>query len=204
MRGLSGSNAAQAWTVELRGIRPLLFDRYSGDNKAELPLEERSYLGPVTKAGRGVFLPTENLMSFLTAVNTTSAPKRLLDQRRYMGVCAALSAFCLIEPDPLIPLLREGKQIFFNGFSGGLDRGSGITEHHATARLPKGIPNPKHRPLLPLPWSLQFTVILANNQEVKPDLLKDLFVGGGFAVGLGTFRPRYGRFEVAKWEEQKS
>jgi hypothetical protein len=68
------------------------------------------------------------------------------------------------------------------------------------ARLDKGIPNPKERPVLPLPWELSFTLSIFPNKEIKEQEIMNLFSEGGIAIGLGTFRGVYGKFEVKKWE----
>lgn len=68
------------------------------------------------------------------------------------------------------------------------------------ARLDKGIPNPKERPVLPLPWSLEFELAILPNQEIKETEIYNLFVEGGLAIGLGTYRGVYGKFFVEKWE----
>ena len=80
------------------------------------------------------------------------------------------------------------------------DPDSGVYIHRDTARLEKGIPNPKVRPVVPLPWEVCFTVTLFPNQELQEQQLMNVFSQGGIAVGLGTNRPRYGKFEVVHWE----
>ena len=77
---------------------------------------------------------------------------------------------------------------------------SGLYKAVHVARLDKGIPNPKERPVLPLPWSLNFFLEYLANDDVKLSEIQDLFVRGGQTVGFGTFRPAYGKFEVAGWE----
>ena len=71
------------------------------------------------------------------------------------------------------------------------------------ARLDKGIPNPKERPVLPLPWALEFDLTIFPNKEIKEQEIKNLLTEGGQAIGLGTFRGVYGKFAVDKWEDGK-
>jgi hypothetical protein len=77
---------------------------------------------------------------------------------------------------------------------------SGIFLHYSVARLDKGIPNPKTRPVLPLPWELAFTLVIQPNREIKEQEILNLFEEGGRAIGLGTFRGVFGKFYVKQWE----
>ncbi len=99
-----------------------------------------------------------------------------------------------------IPILRDGEPITVGRFSDELEPESGLYLHRSVARLDKGIPNPKERPTLPLPWALEFTLSIFPNKEIKEEALKNLFIMGGIAIGLGTYRGRYGKFQVTKWE----
>jgi len=189
-----GMGKAVMRRVVLTGLRPVMMDRYAGDNRTELAPQEKLYL-----QNGVVGLPADNLMSFLTATNTMSAPKRLLDQREYRKVCAAFQAFVLIKED-FIPFLRDGKPILFGILDGDRDPKSGIWIDRRVARLEKGIPNPKVRPVLGTPWELAFTLDLYENDEVQEDMLRRMFIDGGIAIGLGTFRGRYGKFAVSSWK----
>lgn len=182
--------------VVLSGYRPIMFDRYSGDNKTALEVSAKAY---ISENGQLV-LPTENVYSFLTAVNTTSAPKRLLDKREYKEVCSAFQSFVTIDPMDEIPFLKNGEPIFVGKFENDVDAKSGMKVMRHVARLKDGIPNPKVRPMLPLPWELAFKITLMKNSEVNEALLQRMFTDGGVVVGFGTFRGRYGKFEVTRWE----
>jgi len=147
-----------------------------------------------------VTLPSLNLMSLLSAQNTMSAPKRFLDSRKYKGVAQAILSFVSIDPE-LIPFLRDGKPVVFNGFGeDGIDHSSGIYIRKDVARLDKGIPNPKSRPVLPMPWELDFTLQFFKNDEVKEETVQNLFIRAGVALGIGTFRGVFGKFIVKTWE----
>ena len=63
------------------------------------------------------------------------------------------------------------------------------------ARLPKGIPNPKSRPMIPNGWSVTFRFELQPNQLLNEPTLKAMVQQGGI-LGLGTFRPIFGRYRV--------
>lgn len=182
--------------VSLEGLTPILFDRYSGDNKTQLEPQDKLYRDEKD----GLCLPSENLKSFLSAENTTSIAKRFLDSREYRKVSQAFGSYISVEPFR-IPLVRPGKkkgeweQIRWEGWNK-----NGITIHESVARLKGGIPNPKVRPMVALPWSLNFKLLVIENDEFPMNLLESLVRKGGIAIGLGTFRGTYGKFDVVKWQ----
>lgn len=178
-----------------------MFDRYAGDNKTQLAWHQKLYLIPGTSR---LCLPTANMSSFLSAHNTNSAPKRLRDARQFKKIANACLSFvqtvgCETSPTN-IPFLRDGKDIEVGKFSDDRDELSGIYLHRSVARLDKGIPNPKERPVLPLPWALRFKLVIYPNKEIKEQEIHNLFEEGGLAIGIGTFRGVFGKFLVTEWE----
>ena len=185
--------------VQVEGFRPIMFDRYAGDNNTRLAWNEKMYLRPGTNQ---LGLPIDNVFSFYTAINTSSAPKRLRDSRKYKDICSAIQSFVLFEGEDggeYIDFKRDGKVIEVGSFDEHHDELSGLTFHHSVARLPNGIPNPKERPLLPLPWTLRFRMTIIPNALIKEAEIKNLTVEGGIVIGFGTYRGRYGKFQVTEW-----
>ena len=194
-----GKTADSGWLtrqVTLSGLADLMFDPYAGDNKTQLRPDQKLYFD---SDGKSLVLPAINIMSFLSSENTVSAPKRLLDSRQYRRVAQACKSFVRISPSR-IPLCRDGKQIVFNGFDGDEDKKAGIYIHRSVARLSGGIPNPKVRPVIQCPWELCFSLSLFKNPELTEEQLQNLFINGGVAIGLGTYRGVFGSFEVSKWD----
>ncbi len=187
--------------VTLTGLKDIMFDRYAGDNNTKLDWHQKIYLAPETDR---VVIPTTNIVSFLSAHNTNSAPKRLRDARKYKSIANACLSFVQPDGDPdtpgYIPFKRDGEIITVGQFGDELDEKSGIRLHRAVARLEKGIPNPKERPVLPLPWYLDLTLTIYPNKEIKEQEIYNLFVEGGMAIGLGTYRGVFGKFNVTNWE----
>lgn len=183
--------------VCLTGISEIMFDRYAGDNKTQLAWNQKLYL-----SGDTLCIPTTNIVSFLSAHNTNSAPKRLRDKRAYKDIANACLSFVTIrsETPGYIPFIRDGKPIKVGNFNDRFDKLSGIYLHRSVARLDKGIPNPKERPVLPLPWALEFDLSIFPNKEIKEQEVRNLIEEGGLAIGLGTFRGVYGKFMVTRWE----
>jgi hypothetical protein len=183
--------------VVLCGTRDIMFDRYAGDNDTKLEPWQKLYLEP--GESRVIGLPAVNIMSFLSAHNTNSAPKRLRDKRKYKDICNACLSFVEIDPQ-FIPFVRDAKPVVFGKLDGDVDKLSGCFVHYSVARLDKGIPNPKRRIVLPLPWTLAFKLTIHPNKEIQEQEILNLFEDGGRALGLGTFRGLYGKFIVESWE----
>lgn len=191
-------------TVECTGITPIMFGRYPGDNDTKLEWWQKVYLPTKSNV---LCLPTENVVSALSSHNTNSFPKRLRDPRKFKKICNACLSFVMIsspwdEHQDMIPFMRDGKKIRMGAVNSSMtvDEKSGLKHHFAVARLEKGIPNPVHRPVLPLPWSLTFQMSIIPNREIKEQEIKNLMEEGGLAVGFGTYRGVYGKFVITRWE----
>jgi hypothetical protein len=186
--------------VTLIGMVDAMFDRYAGDNKTKLSWDQKIYLVPGTDI---LCLPALNISSFLSAHNTNSAPKRLRDKRAYKDIAnACLSFVAITAPDggQYLPFTRNGEVIRVGRFEEECEPKSGLYLHRAVARLKDGIPNPKERPVLPTPWELSMNLTILPNREIKEQEIKNLFAEGGLAIGLGTFRGVFGKFQIGTWK----
>jgi hypothetical protein len=183
--------------IQLTGLTDIMFDRYPGDNTTQLEAHQKLYLEPGDS--RRIGLPAINIMSFLSAHNTNSAPKRLRDKRKFKDICNAMLSFITIK-ESFIPFTRDGKPIVFGKFVDDFDELSRCRIERHVARLDKGIPNPKVRPVLPVEWMLNFTMEITPNREIKETDILNLMEEGGRALGLGTFRGVFGKFEVTRWD----
>lgn len=176
--------------VQISGVRPLLFDRYAGDNNTTLPVEEKMYL---TEAGQ-LILPALNVFSMLCGENTKSVARQFWG-RKGKTVALGISAYSDIKPYE-IPILDDDGPIMFTGFNHQIE----VVEH--VARLNKGIPNPKVRPQLNLPWQANFTIEYQRNEYCTLEMLRQSVQMGG-TIGLGTFRPFYGRFHTTVFDVEE-
>jgi len=100
----------------------------------------------------------------------------------------------------MIPITRNGSPIVFNEFINGRDEAAGIYVDERVARLAKGIPNDKVRPVIELPWELSFNLRWFKNTTFDEKQLQIAFERGGIAMGLGTFRGVFGKFTITKWD----
>ena len=194
--GQQGTKEKICRTVTITGLTPIMFDRYPGDNDTKLEPWQKLYFKRGTNE---LCLPMANVMSFLSAQNTDSAPKRILDSRKYKVFALACASYVMISPEE-IPFLRDGAPIEFGKFDGEVDLLSGVYIKRDVARLEKGIPNPKVRPVLPLPWQLQFKLTLYPNKTIQEQQLINVMQEGGICLGLGTWRGQYGKFEISEWK----
>ena len=60
----------------------------------------------------------------------------------------------------------------------------------------------RHRPLLPQ-WKLTFELTLLDESAIPVQVLNAVIVKAGQSIGIGDYRPRFGRFIVTKFEELK-
>lgn len=186
--------------VRFTGMADIMFDRYAGDNNTKLSWAEKIYLIPGT---RTICLPTINLVSLLSSHNTNSAPKRLRDARQFKKICNACLSFLQIrgiEHSQYIGFTRDGAPITIGNIGEAKDEESGLYLHRSVARLDKGIPNPKERPALPTPWELTFNLTIYPNKEIKEAEVKNLLEEAGLAIGIGTYRGVFGKYQVTAWE----
>jgi len=172
--------------VLLEGIRPMMLDRYAGDNSTSLPVEEKVYL----TADRLLMIPAINIYSLLCAENSKSVCRQFFGkQGKTIGL--GIGSYTSIEPFD-IPILEKGAPIAYTGINGK------ITIHTSVARVKGGIPNPKQRPLLSMPWELSFSVAYTENKYCTLENLRQAFAMGG-TLGVGTFRPFFGRYHLSQF-----
>jgi len=187
---MNANARVKRFKVRLVFLRALQVDPYPGDNNTKLPLEQRMYLG---EDGKTLVLPSANLMSFLTAENTKSAPK-VIYGKASPTILRGFATYVSISP-MLIPLLDGHTPIQFNGFN------EKVHVSRDVARLKGGIPNPKERVTIEPPLAIEFELMYAENEQANENQLRETFDKGGRLVGLGTHRPVYGQFKIDQWDE---
>jgi hypothetical protein len=99
----------------------------------------------------------------------------------------------LVINERFIPILKNGQAIHKDDFETHFE----VVEH--VARINKSgtaIPNPKERPMLDTPWTMEFGIQFIPNGELTWDVMQQCFEYCG-VIGLGTYRPLYGGFDVS-------
>lgn len=164
-----------------------MFDRYAGDNNTQLPVSEKMYLD----SQQHLIMPAVNIYSMLVSENTKSVCRQFFGKQ---GRTIALGIASYTSIDPFdIPIMNDEGHIKFTGFNGM------IYEHRSVARVKGGIPNPKQRPALSLPWRVEFVMSYQENKQCSLENLRQALTMGG-TLGLGTFRPFFGRYELTRFE----
>jgi len=178
--------------IKLSGIRPLMFDRYPGDNNTNLPIAEKMYLDNNLR----LCIPTVNLYSLLSAENTKSVCRQFFGKNgKTIGL--GINSYTYIDAITIPLTDDDGNVIVFDKF--GEPGKSRFWVDKRDARLKNGVPNHKERPVLNLPWNLEFTMFYSENELCTLENLRQAFHMGGI-LGIGTFRPMFGRYELTSFE----
>jgi len=182
--------AQETIKLQLDGMSDIMFDHFYGQEKDTRPPEQKLYLEP--KTNKLVF-PTENIYAFLFNENPPGCAKG--EGKKGKEFIRMGQAHIVIDPFDYIPFQREGKDIIFEDFE---DTDLlYISEFSPRMRGPGGSSikaNPKQRPVLKVPWSLTFDVTIVKNSLINKEKIFNWFTSGGITIGLGTYRPRFGRF----------
>jgi hypothetical protein len=182
------------------GLSPLIFDRFWGHSKEEIPPQRKLYLAE----GNKVILPVMNLKSFLQREKPAGAIKEI-EKRQYTDYIRIAQTHIDFGPNPYFPILGGDEQpIIFTDFE---DHSrweilleSPITLGSNGSRIKQPA---QPRPMLLLPWKLELEIGLWRseiNTKVTEEKLRSWFEIGGILVALGNHRPDYGRFQITKWE----
>jgi len=184
-----------AYSVAFKGVAPILFDRFAGSTETKMPTERKAYF--LNEKEKTLMLPALNIYSMLSSQNGLSAA-RLIGGKKWKEVSSAVLSHVRIDPLE-IPLVDEkGEVIKFTGFDG-----ERFIERVDKAIVIKGrlqIPQMKLRFQLNPPWGLRFRVYVAENNIIDSELLRSLFEHSGEQIGLGSFRPLFGRFVVSDFK----
>jgi hypothetical protein len=178
--------------VGLVGLSEIMFDRFFDYSKEQRPPEQKLYYD-----GKAIVLPQANIEAFLFGLDPKGCAMTFEGKKckeyRTIGM-----SHVFIE-ESIIPFMADGEPIIFDGFDGkqfwiheGSPRGGS-----GSSRVKQEM---KKRPVLKLPWALNFTLTLIKNGIINETKLSNWFTLGGMQIALGTYRPRWGRFAVETWE----
>ena len=175
--------------VKIRGSAPLLQNRFDiGDHGAEaskakkknyIPEEEAERLCYRDQSGKLVH-PGEHIFASLVSAGVDfkfSGRKSMKD---------VLKAGILVEPE-YIPITNEGKVV--EKYE--IDIRRVVIQRASVA---------KWRPRYKEGWELEFFIDIIDEDNITPNNLKEIAERAGKFKGIGDYRPRFGRFDVVKWE----
>lgn len=185
-------------SVKLSGLSDLLFDRFIDYSGEKRPPEQKLYLAD----GNLLVIPSANIDAFLFSENPQGCAKAFEKKAGKEYIRIGLGSVSVLPM--LIPVLgKDDEEIIFKGFDG--DSRWWMVEQGG--RTKKGSLSIKQeaqkRPALKLPWSVRFQIMLIKNDKIDTTKLYNWFTKGGIEIGLLNYRPKFGRFEIAEWDEER-
>lgn len=188
--------------VEIKGLSPILMHSCSGldpthplrkeaatitakrgPKKTEADLERLDWIDFQLSAyhnGKHLFIPGENLHGLIRDGARAS--------RKGKEIQAAVQ---VIEQE--IPIIYDGpkelRALYDKKF---VDRRRVVIQRSAVLRTRCRLNK----------WSLTFSLFIEQS-VINPESVKEALEYAGARIGLGDFRPRFGRFEVVAWEAVK-
>lgn len=179
--------------VVCKGLADMMFDRYI-DNKDHGPAE-KMYLVAGERATMPLVFPAENVRSFLGAKRSDTISCAGFFGKKAKRTESMMILACLQISPEAIPLTRNGEPVIFERFDPKGAEGDGALYVH-TAIGREGTPHVVRRPVLRLPWEMQFQITLLRNDYVRGTDVRKYFEQGGPLIGFGAYRPRFGRFSA--------
>jgi hypothetical protein len=179
----------ETYRVQIEGISPLLQHRYAaaegpepqsvmrrGKKDWRAEAEENLYRTPEGT----VYQPAVHIESAIVkaSVNYQIPGKR---KKTYKDLCRT---GLLIEPDA-IPHVHQAWKIENNQL------GRPVIVNRGRVM--------RYRPEL-MPWALDFTISIIDD-ELPPSVVLEILQDAGRRVGIGDYRPKFGRFQVVAWEK---
>ena len=180
----------------IEGLSDIMFDKFIDHSKEVRPPEQKLYLF----GDNQLIFPADNIISFLFGEQNPSGCAKQFEGKR--GKDYIRTGQSHINIDPLnIPFTDDkNKKIKFSGFNKGqfwIHEGSPRTKGAGSGSIKHEM---KCRPVLSLPWELSFQITLVKNVLIDETKLYNWFVQGGILISIGTYRPRFGRFNVKAWD----
>jgi hypothetical protein len=183
--------------VEINGLSDIMFDKFIDHSKEIRPPEQKLYIAEKNK----IVFPTENFYSFMFCENPQGCAKKF-EGKKGKNYISVGQGHVFIDPVTIPFKNGNGKDIIFETFDDSKQKQFWI--HEGAPRTKQGSlsikQEVKQRPVLRLPWSLSFTITLVENNLIDESKLHNWFIVGGLQIGIGTYRPRFGRFDIEKWE----
>ena len=171
--------------VVLSGLTPFMADAFRGQE--EIPPEQKLYYGLDKKT---LILPASNIVGFLTSKSSHSCLRVFTSNKDWKTRGPEIVGNVYVDPVS-IPFLSDGKPIKFDGkWNEVVYIDERMARPSNTARVMA------RRPVITLPWTLEFTLTINETEFVTASRIKDWFARGGISVGVGAYRPMFGRFEV--------
>jgi hypothetical protein len=186
--------------VTLRGLSGIMFDRFIDHSKEVRPANQKLYYNG---DGKSIVIPAIMIESFITRQLAPVGCACKFEGKKGREYAGMAMSHVFFNPE-LIPIVetKTGKEIvpddeiekdgrFY------VARYSTVTKMGGGGAIKQ---EAKPRPVLRCGWEISFEIQIIKNQLIDETKLYNWFTMGGIVIGIGSYRPRYGRFDVAKWE----
>lgn len=186
--------------VTIRGLSGIMFDRFIDHSKEVRPADQKLYFD---SDGKTVVVPSMMIESFLTRQLAPVGCACKFEGKKGKEYGSIAMSHVFFSPE-LIPIneTKTGKPIVLKSevekdarFY--VARFSPVTKMSGGGAIKQ---EAKPRPVLRHGWEISFEIQIIKNTLIDETKLFNWFSSGGILIGLGSYRPRYGRFEVVKWE----
>ena len=176
-------NATQIINVSVKGAAPLLQHRFETEKQTDAPVKssgKRNFDGEAlaslyTLKDGTIYQPSTH---FEQAIKR-SAAKFLIGGRGKKTYKELVQCALIIQPDCIIHKIQKWE----------IDRRPVIIQRSRVMR---------ERPVFP-EWELDFQIHLLDSQ-LKLEAVNTILVDAGQYVGIGDYRPKFGRFIVTRFE----
>ncbi len=192
--------------VRIKGTAPLLQNRFTPDALNNLMQGAKKKTGVIDYSAewlKGMYASSEGYL-FQPATHLEGALVEAAKAFKIKGSGnktwkSVIRAYCYVKPDEIIHL-RDGKPVTVPDAS---------LEGNPTEYLKVNIQRVKVRSAavarsrleIAEGWQLNFTIEVIDDQ-VRPVIVQEILSEAGCAVGIGDYRPRYGRFDIIQFEVQ--
>ena len=178
--------------VRLQGTQDILFHRWSSEDVAQ---KSEAKKGSEEKK-------TDNLEAYVyrdeqgqicipgryIVRSIVEAGRNFQDPRSKKKMAKDLVQAAVVTDELLSPILINGEPVKTWEYE---DRQRVCIMRSAITRT---------RPAFKKGWEVEFSLVSLVPDLVTPDFLRKLVDNAGLLIGLGDFRPTYGRFRVIHWE----
>jgi len=177
--------------LRLEGATPIMFDPFYGQE--EIPPEKKFYFA---KDGKTLVLPNGNILGFLSSQKVHSCLRLFSKSTEWQIRTNEIAGCVSITPDEIPFKDDAGMPLRFGGWSNGQIR---LDTRMVSPN--KQVKMLVSRPVLNIPWSLEFEISVFVTDFITMERMMDWFKRGGFQVGLCAHRPLFGRFLVEELSE---
>ena len=171
--------------VEIKGISPLLQHRYADEGKEEKSkkrtgtpnYEDEAEIAAYKLPSGELYQPASHIEGAIVKASTNFR----IAGKRTKSYKDLVKSAVFVAPDAIIHQNQKYE----------IDKRAVIVPSTRGRVI-------RHRPRID-DWALKFQIEITDDQ-LDESVLHEILEYAGRNVGIGDYRPRYGRFEITKWE----